>query len=430
VSPSRRGREAALFRPYRELLALPGAVSFSIAGFLARMPLSMLGIGTVLMVSATSGSYALAGAVAACLVLVQSLAAPQLARLVDRLGQARVLRPAVVVHAAGLCGLVGLAVGQAPAWTLFVAASVAGASMVGVSSLVRARWAAQLSGPGRLGSTARLQTAYAWESVAEETIFVVGPVLVTVLATRVAPAAGLLTVATLAVTGSFALARLRDTEPPASGVSHRGGTAALRSGGMAVLFATFTALGGVFGSTEVIAVAFTAERGEAGAAGLVLAAFAGSSMLAGLAYGAVHWRRPAGFRFLVSVLFVAVAVVPFALVTSVPALAVATAVAGMGISPTIVAGFGMAETLVPAARLTEGLTWLTTGLGFGAAAGAWAAGAAIDAYGGHHAFWVAVGSGVLAGVVALAGSRELRSAPGRPARLPRKREEDLDAAPA
>lgn len=396
-----------MFRPYRELLGRPGAAAFSAAGFVARMPISMLGIGIVLMVSATSGSYGLAGAVAACYLLVQSLAAPQLARLVDRLGQARVLRPALSAHVGGLCGLVALALAGAPAWTLFVAASVMGAAMVGVGLLVRARWAAQLSG------TSQLHTAYALESVADETVFVLGPVLVTLLATRVAPAVGLLAVAALAITGTLALAHLRSTEPAPSGAAHRGGGAVLHSGGMRVLFSTFTALGGVFGSTEVIAVAFTAERGEAGAAGLVLAAFAAGSMLAGLGYGAVRWRLPAATRLLASVLFLTIAVVPFALATSVPTLAVAMAVAGVGISPTVVTGFGMAETLVPTARLTEGLTWLTTGLGFGAAGGAWAAGAAIDAYGGHRAFWVTVGFALLAAVLALAGSGALRSAQAR-----------------
>ena len=51
--------------PYLKALAIPGALRFSAAGFLGRMQISMFGLGTVLLISALSGSYVLAGAVAA-----------------------------------------------------------------------------------------------------------------------------------------------------------------------------------------------------------------------------------------------------------------------------------------------------------------------------------------------------------------------------
>src|SRR2546429_312546 len=51
--------------PYLEILRLPGALAFSAAGFLARMPMSMFSLGTVLLIAATTGRYGLAGLVAA-----------------------------------------------------------------------------------------------------------------------------------------------------------------------------------------------------------------------------------------------------------------------------------------------------------------------------------------------------------------------------
>jgi len=108
--------------PYREVLRVPGAVAFVVAGLVARLPISMQTLGVVLLVRATTGSYALAGAVSATFALAQALLAPLLGRLVDRHGQARVLLPALLLYAAGLGGLVTLALAGAPSWTLFPAA--------------------------------------------------------------------------------------------------------------------------------------------------------------------------------------------------------------------------------------------------------------------------------------------------------------------
>jgi hypothetical protein len=78
-----------VLRPYREILRKPGALAFSATGVLARLPMSMVGIGVVLMVYGLYGSYGLAGRVSAGYVIASSLASPQIARLVDRHGQAR-----------------------------------------------------------------------------------------------------------------------------------------------------------------------------------------------------------------------------------------------------------------------------------------------------------------------------------------------------
>ncbi len=48
---------------YRRVLAHPGALAFSGTGLVARLPLSMMGIGIVLLVSSVTGSYNIAGSV-------------------------------------------------------------------------------------------------------------------------------------------------------------------------------------------------------------------------------------------------------------------------------------------------------------------------------------------------------------------------------
>jgi MFS family permease len=388
--------------PYRRVLSVPGGAAFSVAGFVARVPISMQTLGTVLLVAATSGSYALAGSVSAALALAEAAFSPLLGRLVDRNGQARVLVVALASHALGLAALVALALAAAPAWTLFPAAAVYGASYPQPGSLVRARWSHVLAGDPLL------PTAFSWESVLDEVIFVVGPVLVTALATQVAPAAGLLAAYGFSLVGGVALAAQRHTEPPA----HRGdaGTrlrSVLGRPGVPVLVLVAAALGGVFGSVEVATVAFTAERGQPAAAGVVLALLAAGSMLAGLWYGAVSWRAPVERRYVLGVLALAAATLPLPLAPGVVVLGALAFAGGFAISPALIAGFALLDTLVPASSRTEGLAWFSTGIGIGLAVGSSVAGQVVDAAGGRAALGVTVASGLIAAALVLTGARRL-----------------------
>ena len=63
--------------------------------------------------------------------------------------------------------------------------------------------------------------------------------------------------------------------------------------------------------------------------------------------------------------------------------------------------------ITPSGQLTEGLTWATTGITFGASIAAALAGQAIDAWGTPRAFWVAAAFGVGTAVIALVGVRWL-----------------------
>lgn len=401
-----------VIRPYREVLALPGAAAFSAAGFLARMPMSMISIGVVLLVQSRHGSYGLAGAVTATAGLSAALASPRVARLIDRYGQSRVLRPAVLISSLGLLGLVAAVLLGAPIWTFFLAAAVTGGAALPHGSLVRARWSALLGG----GS--RLNTAYSLESVLDEIVFIVGPLAVTVLATRATPSAGLIAATALTLIGSFALAGQRTTEPVPTGAGQEQAATVLRVPGLVVIFATFLAVGGIFGSAEVTVIAFAGEHGSRADAGLVLAAFALGSMLAGLGYGAVQWRSRLQYRFLAAVALLAAGTVPMALAGSVPVLTAVMFLAGFAISPMVVAGYALVGVLAPTGRLTEALAWTTTGINIGYAGLVAVSGIAIDAYGASRAFLVTVACGVVSVGIALTGRRWLGAdsssrAPGR-----------------
>ena len=170
--------------PYLEVLARPGALRFSAAAYVARTPMSMFGLGTLLLIASVTGQYGVAGFVAAAGSVGYAVCAPQAARLADRLGQRRVLVPLAAFFAACTLALIGCAELHAPLWALLITGGLAGASMPSIGSMVRARWSALL------GDSPLLHTAFSLESVADETIFVIGPAVVTLLATEVYPPAG------------------------------------------------------------------------------------------------------------------------------------------------------------------------------------------------------------------------------------------------
>ncbi|MFC7218571.1 MFS transporter [Streptomyces polyrhachis] len=393
--------------PYRAVFARPGTLSFSAAGLLGRMPLAMTGLGIVTMISQLTGRYGLAGALTATLAVASAVLGPQISRLTDRYGQRRVMRPVTLVSVTAI-GLLCLTAGSGwPRWLLFVFSAVAGC-VPNVGSMIRARWALIYR-----DDRGRLHTAYSLESVVDELCFIFGPILAIGLSTSLFPEAGPLLAALFLLTGVWWLTSQRATEPPPHPPGQHTGGAVLRTPGLPWLVAAFVATGALLAGAEVATVAFAEEEGHKSAASLVLALWALGSGLAGLVFGLVHPRGPLSRRFLLGVTAMAVSMIPLQLVDSLPLLAVALFVSGMAIAPTMVTTMAMVEQLVPPARLTEGMTWVSTGLAVGVALGSAVTGWVIDASGARAGYAVPGMAGALAAVVALLGYRRLRSVPAR-----------------
>lgn len=387
-----------MLRPYAAVLRTPGALAFSGTGLLARVPMSMLGIGIVLLVSEVTGSYARAGLLSAVAIVAQAVASPGQARLVDRHGQSRVLVPLLALHATGMTLFLAGVVSGAGLSALVPAAAVAGACLPQFGALVRARWA------GLHGGTAALHTAYSLESVLDEVVFVVGPVLVTVLAVGVHPLAGLGSALALTTGGGLLFAAQRSTQPPAHPRATGAGRDRLPAALLGWLVTAFVGMGVLFGAIEVVTVAFAEEVATRAAAGPVLAVFSLGSLVAGVVVGAVPARAPVRRRFLLGQAGLTTATLALPLVDSIPALALVAFACGLAISPTLIAGFSLIAAEVPAGRLTEGLAWASTALGAGVALGAAVSGAVVDAAGHSAGYGVAAGGGGLAVVAAVTGS--------------------------
>ncbi|MES4887491.1 MFS transporter [Streptomyces sp. NPDC096012] len=389
--------------PYRALFTAPGTKTFSAAGLLGRMPLSMMGIGVVTMISQITGRYGLAGALSATIALSAAAVGPWISRLVDRHGQRRVLRPSTAVALLAAAGLLLTAHFRSPDWTLFVCAAGIGA-VPSLGAMVRARWAALYRG------TPKLHTAYSFESVVDEVCFIFGPIISIGLSTAWFPEAGPLLAGCFLAAGVYWLTAQRATEPAPHPRTPdgEGDGSALRSTALQVLVATFVATGAIFGAVDVVTVAFADERGHKGAASLVLALYAAGSCAAGVVFGLLRFTGAPERRWLLGVAAMAVSMIPLLLVGNLPLLAVALFVAGLSIAPTMITTMSLIEEHVPRAKLTEGMTWVSTGLAVGVALGSSVAGWVIDAAGARAGYGVPAVSGAVAIAVGFLGYRRLR----------------------
>ncbi|WP_431042610.1 MFS transporter [Streptomyces sp. P1-3] len=388
---------------YGQLLHTRGAWTFLLPGFLARQPFAMLTIGIVLLVEHTTGSFGTAGAVSATAGVSMALCAPQSGKLADRFGQAAVLFPGVLIHASAISLLTALALLDAPLWALFAAAVPAGASVPQIGPMVRARWAAMLGGSSPSGAQAAsplMTTAAAFESVTDEFTFVIGPVLATALCAGIHPAAGLITEAGLTVVGGLLFAAQRGTQPKPHRVAAGTGSgadaaAAAESGrsalsvpGVRVLAAVFLGIGAVFGGMQVSLTAFTEDLGQPGLNGVLYGIFAAGNMLAGIACGAIQWRRSPQWRLLTAYPLLTLATAPLWAAHAVPMLGALGLLVGLCIAPALITGYTLVESLVPAHARTEAFTWLTGAVALGQAAAATAAGQLADGFGPSAGFLV------------------------------------------
>jgi MFS family permease len=383
-----------MLKPYVHLMRRPGAGAFFAAGILGRMPISMIGLGIVILIAQESGSYGLAGAVSGVAVIAGALTGPVQGRLVDRFGQRGLILIGSVTCTVALAALLVAVRADAAIWVLYVLSFIAGGMRPQVGSFVRARWT-HLLGRGRA-----LQTAFALEAVGDEVVFIVGPVLVTALATQVSPYAALSAAGVLGLAGGIWLALLRASDPPGRGKANGHEQAPLPWLSIMLLSLIGLGLGATLGGAEVITVAFTTEKGQAGLSGVVLAVWAFGSLLAGLWYGSVHWRAPVERRLLLGTIALAITLAPLPWVDSIWMLGAVLFCCGMTIAPTMVAVTACVEEWVPPERLTEAITWTVTGILLGVAPGNAAAGHAVDVWGPSDAYWVPFGVGIACALVA------------------------------
>ncbi|WP_136191870.1 MFS transporter [Actinomyces procaprae] len=403
---------------YSTILRQPGALGFSIAGLIARFPMSMVGISTILAIQELYGSYSAAGTVSAANVVAVAVGAPVLARLVDAHGQSRVMLPATLGSAAALIALAAATQLRAPLVVLLVLSALAGLLAGSFGSLVRSRWTTVLSTPEHI------HTAFSLEAAFDEVAFIIGPVLATVLCTSPAlPAtSGWIAAVTLQVGGGLWFFSQRATEPtphrrrreaprrPEAAPTQAAPAPVLRQGAVVAVIAVFLASGAMFGANDVAAVAFATELGMKSASGTVLAAWGVGSFTAALVYGSRAWHRPLWQQFLLGTTALAVGASTLMLAPNLVVLAVLMTLTGMAIAPTVTTGNSITQASVAPSQLTEGLAWVGTAMNIGVSLGSMFGGRAIDAAGSHGGYLLVAAMGWLAVIMCLCGLRAVRRA--------------------
>jgi len=390
---------------YRALLRAPGAAAFFLTAAVGRVGSAMTSLGIVWLVHARTGSYATAGLVTGGFAVAEAVAGPQLARLIDRYGQRRVLPPALLAHAAAVATLLALVASGAPDWLMTVGGVLAGATIPQLGALSAARWAALL----RDEQAAALPTAFALESLANELAYLAGPALVSILGASGYPAAGTVLAAALVVAGGLGFAAQRRTAPPASGAAGRNPTGRgrlLPGPGFAVLVGVNLAIGGFFGAMQISVTAFAVEHGVPGTAAALFAVSSCASVLAGWLYGLRRWRTAPRVQLAVVAAGLALGCLPLLVAGSWLELGLGVALTGLAVPVILVLCSLLAEAAVRRAVLTQAFVWLNSASAAGSAGAAAAAGLAVGTFGAHGGFTVAA---LAAGVIAVLAAVGLRA---------------------
>jgi MFS family permease len=396
---------------YLNILRRRAALLPFLAAVVARLPVAMGPLGIVILVQQVRGSYSSAGVVTAAFALGSSVATPVWGRLMDRHGQPVVIGPVTLASAVLLAVLAEATVHGAPDRALVALAAGVGVTFPPISPAMRGAWRSILT------EEADRRAAYALDAVAIETIFVGGPLLLSLLLVFAEPVVPLLVTAALLACGGVGYAatgaaRGWTPEPHADGAGHRG-RSPLRSPGVLLVLGVTVAMAVGFGLADVsIAATARVVLGDQSKVGLLFAAVAGGSAIGGLWYGSRAWIRPEHTRLPVTLagFMIGLAGVGALLVTGVstrwgplPVLLPMLFGAGLCIAPGLIMLANLIDQHGPRDRLSEAQSWLNTSFSSGGALGTALAGLLVDAGGPGRGFAgasVAVAAATLLGLLA------------------------------
>ena len=383
-----------MFSAYATLFRTPGALKFSVAALIGRMPISMDSLALIFIVVSVRDSYALAGALSAVASIVISISTPYWSRISDRIGQGKMLMRVVPLKLIGLSIFAILVLNNAPVWSWFISIIFAELTSINTGGLVRRRWLHVLS-PDKTSTDEDerdkhlVNTAYSYEALMDEIVFIIGPITATACATSIAPAAGLIAGMIFMAVGLPLFGVQKSTEPPPSPVRTKDphppviGLAIVRAIAIAT---TFT--GGFFGAISIVVVGFSQSQGHKAQSGLLLGLWALGSALMAIVNGLVEWKISYAARFLFFLISLTMLSIPFIFVHSIFWLAVALFFNGFAIAPLVVNAYGVVQDAVPSEQITESFTWVVAGMPLGGAISSALSGWVIDHYGAQRAFWV------------------------------------------
>ena len=402
-------------------LAGPGYIPL---GLFARVPLAMLTIGVLTMVTYVSNSYAIGGFAAGSIGVGAAVGAPVVGYLADRLGQKGTLLVAAAVNALLVGTVVFLAYSLLPEHgaqitdgstvVVLLTALLAGASSPQVGPLSRVRWMALSKQLPATEQGPMVDTALSLEGTADEVTFVLGPALVGVLASLVAPWLPLVLAAVLTVTlvTLFAVhptSELVKARPAAGSIVGNAGYVSKEKPNwflVAVPVAAMMCMGAFFGSAQTALTAFTGVHGSVDQAGLMYAIMGASSAVTALSVA--YW--PVAFsnvwRWVLLSGLMAACSVAFLAPSTLGQMTWVLLLVGLPVGPAMVTIFSVGSVVAPPQWMGTVMTVLASGILGGTALGSSLSGALAQSVGYHTAFLVPIAAssmlfllGILAAVV-------------------------------
>lgn len=391
---------------YKAILRVNEARQFDIGCFLMRFMPYMNTIGTVTMLSLSGFPFFVAGLVSSVIALATFIIAPRVSKLVDTYGQSRVVPWAALINLAGLALMVAIVALNGPAWLLFAAAILMGASP-NPPALARARWT-YLIRSGRLGDAAPImRTMFSYEGVLDDIGFMFSPSLSVALASAVTPVAGMVFGGIAFAAGTVLLVSSRSTEPqpgwsePALAVDGEevGDAGSDASGEFAhrksvfrtssivrVLFVLMLFVGAFYGVFDTSTVSFSEEIGNTTFASIVLMTSGIASMLMGFVFGMIRLNMPQYRQLILFAVVIGCAYGTMVFIDSALSLFIVGTFAAFAYAPFLIVANAACERAVPGDRLTEAITWLNAGATCGMAFGPTVAGTIIDLMGSTYSF--------------------------------------------
>ncbi|MER7719464.1 MFS transporter [Streptomyces flaveolus] len=404
---------------YLDILRARHAVRLLVGTLVGRLPNATAAIAIVLFVRAEGGSYSLAGALAAVYGVANAVGQPVLGRLVDLHGQPRVQLPAAVLS--GLAMAVFAFAGTEPAALAYAAVGASGLFTPPLEGGLRALW------PSVLREEGQVHSAYAMDAVAQEVMFTVGPLLVTVCVSLWSPLVALLVLNAVGVLGALSVVVSPPSRAWRSAPREAHWLGALRSSGLLALLGAFLFIGMALGSITVASVPYADEHGGDAVYGWLMAALGLGALVGGTVYGARQWAGDPARRLRLLVALLAVCYLPLMLMPGAFAMVLLTAVAGVFLAPCIACAFVLVDRHAPRGTVTEAFSWLVTTFTVGASVGTGLTGPVVEAGGALWGFAVPGAAGVVS-LLVLACTGRVLAAPARAAVVAASSENDPNRA--
>ncbi|MCQ9183336.1 MFS transporter [Streptomyces sp. IBSBF 2953] len=382
---------------YLEILRARHAARLLAGTLVGRLPNATAAIAIVLFVRAEGGTYSLAGALAAVYGVANAVGQPSLGRLVDVYGQPRVQLPAALASALAMAVFAFAGTGPLP--VAYGAVAAAGLFTPPLEGGLRALW------PAVLRREDQVHTAYAMDAVAQEVMFTVGPLLVTVCVSVWSAQAALLVLNAVGVLGALWVVVSPPSRAWRSAPREAHWLGALRSPGLLALLGAFLFVGVALGSITVASVPYADDHGGDAVYGWLMAALGLGALVGGVAYGARRWAGAPERRLVGLVAALAVCYLPLMLMPGAVAMVALTALAGVFLAPAIACAFVIVDRHAPRGTVTEAFSWLVTTFTVGASVGTGLAGPVVEAGGALWGFAVPGAAGAVSLVVLLATGR-------------------------